>query len=185
MCAASVQTIAYARHVRRFRTQSGAQLEYPLQRWPRILQFLHMLLWSTVTTFRMYFLSSLLEAWQNILLTLFLAFIVTVVYWVLLASSSTFQSAYSSKRTLHSWSSLLISCGPLGWNNITVHAMNSAFALFEVLLTRAGPMPWTHVPFLIILLAAYLGLAYVTHATQGFYSEQTESILLWICTNTT
>jgi hypothetical protein len=52
MCAAAVQTIAYARHSRRFHTRSGAQCEYPLQRWPRILQFLHLLLWSTVTTFR-------------------------------------------------------------------------------------------------------------------------------------
>ncbi|KAF8599919.1 hypothetical protein BDV93DRAFT_477052 [Ceratobasidium sp. AG-I] len=131
MCAAAVQTVAYARHARRFHTRSGAQSEYPLQRWPRAFQFLHLLLWSTVTTF---------------------PFIVTAVYWILLASSSTFQSAYSS------------------WNNITVHAMNSGFALFEVLFTRAGPMPWTHIPFLILLLGGYLGVAYITHATQGFYT---------------
>ena len=131
MCAASVQTIAYARHARRHHTHAGAQDSYPLQRWPQFLQFLHMLLWSTVTTF---------------------PFIVTVVYWVLLASSESFRSAYSA------------------WNNITVHAMNSAFALFEVLLTRAGPMPWTHVPFLILLLGGYLGVAYITFATQGFYT---------------
>ncbi|KAB5591272.1 hypothetical protein CTheo_5275 [Ceratobasidium theobromae] len=131
MCAAAVQTIAYARHIRRFHTPSGAQQQYPLQKWPRILQFLHLLLWSTVTTF---------------------PFIVTVVYWVLLASSSTFQTPYSS------------------WNNISVHAMNSAFALFEVLFTRVGPMPWLHVPFLVILLGCYLGVAYITHATQGFYT---------------
>ncbi|QRV84379.1 transmembrane protein [Ceratobasidium sp. AG-Ba] len=131
MWAASVQTIAYARHSRRFHTQSSARYEYPLQKWPRFLQFLHLLLWSTVTTF---------------------PFIVTVVYWVLLASSSTFQTRYSS------------------WNNITVHAMNSGFALFEVLFTRAGPMPWTHVPFLIVLLGGYVGVAYITHATQGFYT---------------
>ncbi|KAJ1306278.1 hypothetical protein OPQ81_010981 [Rhizoctonia solani] len=131
MWAASIQTIAYALHIRRFRTRSGAQWEYPLQRWPRILQFLHLLLWSTVTTF---------------------PFIVTIVYWVLLASSSTFATRYSS------------------WNNITVHAMNSGFALFEVLFTRAGPMPWSHIPFLIILLAGYLGVAYITYATQGFYT---------------
>lgn len=56
MCAAAVQTIAYARHIRRFHTPSGAQQQYPLQKWPRILQFLHLLLWSTVTTFREVFL---------------------------------------------------------------------------------------------------------------------------------
>ncbi|KAH7334991.1 hypothetical protein B0J17DRAFT_672329 [Rhizoctonia solani] len=131
MWAASVQTIAYALRTRRFHTDSGARREYPLQRWPRILQFLHLVLWSTVTTF---------------------PFIVTVVYWVLLASSETFATRYSS------------------WNNITVHAMNSAFALFEVLLTRAGPMPWSHIPFLIIFLAGYLGVAYITYETQGFYT---------------
>ncbi|KAG8753898.1 hypothetical protein FRC12_011385 [Ceratobasidium sp. 428] len=131
MCAAAVQTVAYARRVRRFHTQSTARYEYPLQKWPRFFQFLHILLWSTVTTF---------------------PFIVTVVYWVLLAGSSTFASRYSS------------------WNNITVHAMNSGFALFEVLFTRAGPMPWTHIPFLVLFLGGYLGVAYITHATQGFYT---------------
>ncbi|CCO33562.1 hypothetical protein BN14_09591 [Rhizoctonia solani AG-1 IB] len=48
--------------------------------------------------------------------------------------------------------------------------MNSGFALFEVLFTRAGPMPWSHIPFLILLLAGYLGVAYITYATQGFYT---------------
>ncbi|KAG8688209.1 hypothetical protein FRC08_011549 [Ceratobasidium sp. 394] len=48
--------------------------------------------------------------------------------------------------------------------------MNSGFALFEVLFTRAGPMPWTHTPFLVIILGGYLGVAYITHATQGFYT---------------
>lgn len=65
----------------------------------------------------------------------------------------------------------------IGWNNISVHAMNSAFALFEVLFTRVGPMPWLHVPFLVILLGCYLGVAYITHATQGFYSEHTNPII--------
>lgn len=30
-------------------------------------------------------------------------------------------------------------------------------------------MPWLHIPFIVIILAMYLGLAYVTHATQGWY----------------
>ncbi|KAJ7055971.1 hypothetical protein C8F01DRAFT_1156497 [Mycena amicta] len=72
--AAAVQTIAYARW--------GA---YPLRRWPRILQALHVILQSTIT----------------------FPFIVTVVFWVLLASSSTFKTRYS------------------GWSNISMHAMNS------------------------------------------------------------
>jgi hypothetical protein len=41
--ASSVQTIAYA-----FRGQKS----YPLQSWPRILQLLHVLLYSTIVVFR-------------------------------------------------------------------------------------------------------------------------------------
>jgi len=48
--------------------------------------------------------------------------------------------------------------------------MNSAFALFEILLTHAGPTPFTHLPLCVILLGLYLGVAYITHATQGFYT---------------
>lgn len=51
-----------------------------------------------------------------------------------------------------------------------MHALNSVFAAFEIFCTHAGPTPWLHAPFLIILLAGYLGVAYITHATQGFYS---------------
>ena len=53
----------------------------------------------------------------------------------------------------------------------SLHALNSVFALFEILFTHAGPTPWTHIVFIIVLLASYLGVAYITRATQGFYSE--------------
>ncbi|KAJ7190278.1 hypothetical protein GGX14DRAFT_546917 [Mycena pura] len=118
-CAAAVQTVAYARWGR-----------YPLRRWPRTLQALHVVLQSTMCTF---------------------PFIVTVVYWGLLSSNS-FDSIYDS------------------WSNITLHAMNSAFALFELLLTNAPPAPWLALPIHIALLGGYLGVAYITHATQGFYT---------------
>ena len=51
-----------------------------------------------------------------------------------------------------------------------MHALNSVLALFEIICTHAGPAPWIHIPFLIILAACYLAVAYITHATQGFYS---------------
>lgn len=41
--AAGVQTILYAR---------WGEVKYPLQKWPKFLQFLHLLLQSTVITFR-------------------------------------------------------------------------------------------------------------------------------------
>ena len=52
---------------------------------------------------------------------------------------------------------------------ISQHALNSLFALFEVFLPRTSPPPPLHVVFLIFLLACYLALAYITHATEGFY----------------
>lgn len=122
--ASAVQTLCFAR-------RSGDKPSYPLQTWPRFLQFLHSLLWSTVTVF---------------------PFIVTPVFWILLSSPSTFKSTFSA------------------WENISVHALNSVFALFEITVSNVSPQPWVHSIFLIILLGAYLCVAYITHATQGFYT---------------
>lgn len=49
------------------------------------------------------------------------------------------------------------------------HALNTVFAAVEILLTRTLPPPLAHLPILVLLLALYLALAYLTHATQGFY----------------
>ncbi|KAJ7472933.1 hypothetical protein B0H11DRAFT_2037790 [Mycena galericulata] len=119
-CAAAVQTLFYARY--------GT---YPLQRWPRPLQALHVLLQSTVVSF---------------------PFIVTVVFWALLSSAKTFSTTYDA------------------WSNISLHALNSAFALFELLFTNAPPAPWLALPLHVLLFAGYLGVAYITYATQGFYT---------------
>ncbi|GAB0136855.1 hypothetical protein EsDP_00005143 [Epichloe bromicola] len=51
-----------------------------------------------------------------------------------------------------------------------LHALNSAFALFEVLLARTEPPPWLHLLWLVALLLGYLAVAYVTVATQGWYT---------------
>lgn len=55
------------------------------------------------------------------------------------------------------------------YSNISEHALNSAYALVEIILTRTEPRPWIHIVPIIILLALYLGLAYLTYATQHFY----------------
>ncbi|KAI0784911.1 hypothetical protein C8Q75DRAFT_809464 [Abortiporus biennis] len=120
--AAGVQTLVYALTPRR---------SYPLQNWPRVLQFLHVLLYSTITTFPI---------------------LVTIVFWSLLSSSSTFATKFEA------------------WDNISRHALNTVFALFEILFTNMTPMPWLHLPLLIIMLAGYLGVAYITQKTQGFYT---------------
>ncbi|KAG7444096.1 uncharacterized protein BT62DRAFT_900955 [Guyanagaster necrorhizus] len=120
--ASGVQTLVYARN--------GT---YLLRTWPfsKTLQFLHIWLHSTVVTF---------------------PFVVTITFWVLLSSPSTFSSTFDT------------------WSNISVHALNSLYALFEVLLANTPPPPPIFLLANIVLLGAYLGVAYITHATQGFYT---------------
>ncbi|KAK2625478.1 hypothetical protein QTJ16_004790 [Diplocarpon rosae] len=76
-------------------------------------------------------------------------FLVTIVYWAIL------YAPFSSSFSL--------------WSNISQHGLNSLFGLFEILVTRINPSPWTHLPFLVIILACYLALAYSTYATKGYY----------------
>ncbi|KAI0410080.1 hypothetical protein F4802DRAFT_592954 [Xylaria palmicola] len=119
---AAAHTLLYAR-------RRGA---YPLATtWPRPLQALHAVLYSTVTTFPL---------------------LVVIVFWALLASPGVLATPYAA------------------WSNVSQHVLNAAFALFEILVPRTRPPPWTHLPFLIALLALYLALAYLTRATKGFYT---------------
>ncbi|KAJ9646516.1 hypothetical protein H2199_002565 [Coniosporium tulheliwenetii] len=99
-----------------------------LSRWPRALQEMHGVFYSTVVVF---------------------PFLVTIVFWALLYSS--FPTPYVT------------------WRNVSTHALNSVFALLEIIVPRTEPMPWWHLIPLIILLAMYLGVAFVTYATQGFF----------------
>ncbi|KAI5854219.1 hypothetical protein BZA05DRAFT_393555 [Tricharina praecox] len=78
--------------------------------------------------------------------------VVTIVYWGLLADASSFANTYTS------------------WSNISVHMMNTGFSLFEIFISRVERPPWIHLVFNVLFLACYLGLAYVTHATQNFYT---------------
>ncbi|KAG6816257.1 hypothetical protein H0H87_007422 [Tephrocybe sp. NHM501043] len=57
----------------------------------------------------------------------------------------------------------------IAWTNISVHILNLVFAVFEILFTNIPPAPWLTLPCCIIILGCYLGVAYITHATQGFY----------------
>lgn len=72
------------------------------------------------------------------------------VFWAIL-SGNAFRSLFST------------------WSNISEHALNSVFAFSEILLPRSEPHPWINMVPLVVLLACYLGLAYVSHATEGFY----------------
>jgi hypothetical protein len=79
-------------------------------------------------------------------------FIVTIVYWALLYTGTWFAETYG------------------GWSNVSQHALNSVFAFFELVLTRTDPPPAMHMLWLILVLALYLALAYVTAADKGFYT---------------
>ncbi|KAH8905903.1 hypothetical protein BR93DRAFT_710158 [Coniochaeta sp. PMI_546] len=78
-------------------------------------------------------------------------FIVTIVYWARLYSGTWFPDMFGA------------------WSNISQHAMNSFFALFEIVIPRTDVLPLVHMLWLIVILALYLALAYLTRATKGFY----------------
>ncbi|KAF9446710.1 hypothetical protein P691DRAFT_708055 [Macrolepiota fuliginosa MF-IS2] len=78
--------------------------------------------------------------------------LVTICYWALIASPATFATPY------------------LTWSASSLHILNSAFVLLEITTTNISPLPWMALPMCLILLLAYLGMAYITHATQGVYT---------------
>jgi len=80
-----------------------------------------------------------------------LPFLVTIVFWAVLYDGPWFPVTFE------------------GWSNISRHALNSLFALVEIILPATEPPPLLHLVGLVILLLLYLALAYLTHATQGFY----------------
>jgi hypothetical protein len=116
----AIHTFTYAR--------TGTPL---LDRFPRPLQALHCLLYTTVAVF---------------------PFIVTLVYWIILFKGPWFDEVHSA------------------WSNVSQHLLNSVFALFELLIPRTDPMPAVHMLWIIVVLALYLAVAYVTRATKGFYT---------------
>ncbi|KAF2717939.1 hypothetical protein K431DRAFT_275786 [Polychaeton citri CBS 116435] len=77
-------------------------------------------------------------------------FVVTAVFWAVLDDGA-FETTFKT------------------WTNVSQHALNSVFAFLEIILPRSEPFPWLNLIPVIVVLACYLGLAYVTHATQGFY----------------
>jgi hypothetical protein len=73
------------------------------------------------------------------------------VFWALLAPSDGFPSVFAT------------------WSNTSQHALNAVYALLEIVLPRTEPLPFLHLVPIVLLLALYLGLAYLTQATEGFY----------------
>lgn len=55
------------------------------------------------------------------------------------------------------------------WINVSVHGLNSLFAVTEIALPETKPAPWSHISVLVTVLSMYLGLSYLTRWTGGFY----------------
>lgn len=78
--------------------------------------------------------------------------IVTIVFWTVLK-----DGAFDSMRTT--------------WQNLSVHALNLVFAYLDILvLGREAMRPWSHLFFVVFLIACYVGVAYITYADQHFYT---------------
>lgn len=63
------------------------------------------------------------------------------------------------------------------WSMITMHSLNSVFALFEILVTSTEPFPLTHLPILLLIMSLYLPVAYIERYTEEIY------IYLWLDPN--
>lgn len=90
--------------------------ESSLNKWYRPFQLAHTVLFSTIITFPI---------------------IVTIVFWTLLSSKSTFATPWSA------------------WANISKHALNSAFTIFEIVFSAVALQPWSHLLFLIGFLGFF------------------------------
>ena len=94
-----------------------------------------------------------LQALHSIFYTTIITFplLVTIVFWAILYSPPFFPQRFAA------------------WSNISQHALNTVFAVLEIVLPATLPPPLLHLPILILLLLLYLALAYITYASQGFY----------------
>ena len=60
------------------------------------------------------------------------------------------------------------------WSMLSIHALNSVFAIFEIVFSQTRPPPWAHLGVLLLIMSTYLGVAYITKATEDVY------IYLWL-----
>ena len=75
----------------------------------------------------------------------------TIIFWSILA-----EGAYTSQES--------------SWSNLSVHALNLVFSMVDVVfLGREPMMPWSHCLLVVVMLAAYVGVAYITYAGTYFF----------------
>lgn len=78
------------------------------------------------------------------------AFVVTVVFWLALSDGALSNGPYSA------------------WMNISVHTLNSVFALFDIFSSRIVAK-WTQIIGSIFLIGLYIPVVYITFGTTGKY----------------
>ena len=78
-------------------------------------------------------------------------FLVSIVFWAIMYSGPWPTGRYEQ------------------WLNLSVHGLNSLFALIEIIIPATKRPPVSHLAVVLLIMSLYLGLAYLTKATQGFY----------------
>ena len=106
-----------------------------LEIWPRYLQAMHGIFYSSITTFPL---------------------LISTVYWGSMWTRSWWADDFDQ------------------WSMISIHAMNSVFATFEIVFANTSPHPFLHLGPLLLIMTLYLGVAYITKATEGIY------VYLWL-----
>lgn len=119
-----------------------------LESWPGWLRWLHSAFYATITVFPWVVTGE----WRTERPSNRVQLIghCAGIFWAVLASR-VFENTYRA------------------WSDVSQHALNSVFAFFEIILPASEPHPWIQLLPIIVVLACYLGLAYLTHATQGWY----------------
>jgi hypothetical protein len=120
-----------------------------LQKWPRPLQALHSLFYTSIVT---------------------LPFLVTLVFWIVIYLPPWFSVTFDGWSNVQHPPQTYLFCETTDIVQISQHALNSLFALIELILPATRRPPWLHLAFLIVILLLYLAVAYITHATEGFYT---------------
>ncbi|KAI2793273.1 hypothetical protein POX_b03326 [Penicillium oxalicum] len=161
---ATIHTVLYARTGR----------SVLLDRWPRFFRVMHIMFYATITTF---------------------PFLVTIVFWGILFKppfykeifpASSYCCRYYNYDYDYDYSPFIPDREPISTQSIfffhplltfltnphqiSQHGLNSLHALVEIILPATAPHPWMAIPVLIVLLLLYVSVAYITHATEGFYT---------------
>ena len=108
---------------------------------------------------------SWLDTWPRCLQAMYSTYYSTIVCFPLLVSTVYWCSMWTRTWWADDFDQ---------WSMISMHAMNSAFAAFEIVATQTRPLPWAHLITLLLIMSFYLGVAYITKSTEGIY------VYLWL-----